>query len=168
MNLRLVVLALAALLLGTPGRSTAQDADSREVAAYRLSEATLAKFLRASRAMAAAAKPAPADTGDDAEDRDDDDDDDDDDAEDSKSIAEIAAFYDANPAARRAITGAGLTTREYVVFSFALFQAGMGAWLVEQQGWSKLPPDVARTNVEFYQRHKAQLDSVTAELKDRQ
>jgi hypothetical protein len=161
MNLRLVVLALAALLLGTPGRSTAQNADSREIAAYRLTEATLAKFLRAARVMAAVQKPHSADADDDAEDADDDEKDNDD-----PSLTQIAAKYDSIPAARRAITGAGLTTREYVVFTFALFQAGMGAWVVEQQGWSKLPPDVARANVEFYQRHKAQIDSVTAELKN--
>jgi hypothetical protein len=144
------------LLVALASSALAQDADSREIAAFRLTDATLAKFIRASRAMAAVAKATPADTTDA-----------DDESESSPAIAEIAAFYDANPAARRAITGAGLTTREYVVFTFALFQAGMGAWLVEQQGWSKLPPDFARANVEFYQRHKAQLDSLTADLKNR-
>ncbi|MGH7520642.1 MAG: hypothetical protein ACREMI_05145 [Gemmatimonadales bacterium] len=156
MRWRWVVLALAAALFAAaPGRAAAQNADSREIAAYRLTEATLAKYLRASGALAAVPKPASADADDDAEDADD------------PSIAQIAAKYDSIPAARRAISAAGLTTREYVVFTFALFQAGMGAWVVEQQGWSKLPPDVARANVEFYQRHKAQIDSVTAELKNR-
>ena len=51
---------------------------------------------------------------------------------------------------------------------FALFQAGMGAWLVEQHGWDKLPREIPRDNVVFYQRHKAQLDSVTAQLKERE
>jgi len=153
-------LALTALMLvgGVPGALSAQgraaDADEREIAAYRLSEGTLAKFIRASRAMAALQKPAPSETAEDDESGDD-----------NTSIADIAAMYDTIPPARRAITGAGLTTREYVVFTFALFQAGMGAFLVEQAGWDKLPPEIARENVLFYQRHKAQMDSVTAELK---
>lgn len=154
-----IALAVLAIVGLAPARAAAQDADAREVSAYRLTEATLAKFIRASRAMAAVATTM-RDTADDDEDDDGDEDDDDD-----TSIASITAFYDTTPAARRAITGAGLSTREFVVFTFALLQAGMGAWLVEQQGWSKLPPDFARANVEFYQRHKALLDSLTAELR---
>lgn len=149
----LIVVALLPLLA-----AAAQNADSREIATYRMTDATLAKFIRASRAMAAVAKPAPSDTAEGAED-------DDESSDADQSIAQIAGMYDTIPAARRAITGAGLTTREYVVFTMTLFQAGMGAWLVEQQGWDKLPPEIARENVLFYQRHKAQLDSVTVELK---
>jgi NAD(P)-dependent dehydrogenase (short-subunit alcohol dehydrogenase family) len=61
--------------------------------------------------------------------------------------------------------GAGLATREFVVFTLTMFSAGLAAWLVEQHGWDKLPPEIARENVLFYQRHKAQLDSLTAEMK---
>lgn len=145
------------------GALRAQDADTREIAAYRLTDVTLAKYIRASRALAAVAKPVAPDTADDEEA--DEEEDDEEEGDNEKSITEVVAEYDANPAARRAITSAGLTTREYVVFTFALFQAGMAAWLVEQQGWSQLPRDVSRPNVEFYQRHKAAIDSVTAELK---
>ena len=151
---RLWVLALA-VLLTFPGVAVGQDADTREINAYRLTDAALAKYVRAARAMAPVVK---------AQDEEDEEDEEDDD---SPSIAKLVAWYDAKPEARRAITGAGLTTREYVVFTFALFQAGMGAWMVEQQGWSKLPPEFARANVEFYQRHRASLDSLTAELKQR-
>jgi hypothetical protein len=155
-------IALAALILGggAPGALAAQgraaDADEREIAAYRLSEATLAKFIRASRAMAAITKTMPADTAED---------DGDESGPDDPSIAEIAAMYDSIPGVRRAITGAGLATREFVVFTLTMFSAGMAAWLVEQHGWDKLPPEIARENVLFYQRHKAQLDSLTAEMK---
>jgi hypothetical protein len=145
----LAVLALAVLV----GNATAQEADARAIAAYRLSEATLTKFITASRGMAAASR-AQRDTV--TED------------EGPQTIADMAAFYDGQPAARRALAGAGLTSREYVTFMFTLLQAGMGSWLVERQGWDKLPPEIARENVAFYQRHKAQLDSLTAELKSRE
>ncbi|HJS42385.1 MAG TPA: hypothetical protein VJ755_02870 [Gemmatimonadales bacterium] len=151
-------------LFALAGDTPAQDADTREVSAYRFTDATLAKYVRAARALAALAKSMPVDTSGDARDEEDEGDS----GSGTKSIAEITAGYDSVPGARRAITSAGLTTREYVVFSFALLQAGLAAFLVEQQGWDKLPPDVARSNVEFYQRHKAALDSVGAELRPRQ
>lgn len=162
------VVAAVLLLLGMAGALSAQNraasADEREIAAYRLSEAALAKYIRASRALAALARPASADTAEDADDAEDDDEEGDDDM----SIAELTAMYDTIPGAKRAITGAGLTTREFVVFTLTLFQAGMAAWLVEQQGWDKLPAGWSRDNVVFYQRHKAQLDSLTAEMRERE
>jgi len=113
-------------LIASPvaGQRPAADPDERALAAYRLNDATLNRF--------------------------------------------IAAFYDAQPPFRQALARAGLTSREYVTFMLTLFQAGMAAWLVEQHGWDKLPPEIARENVVFYQRHKAQLDSLTAELKERE
>ena len=158
----LAVVGVALLVLA--GDSPAQDADAKEVAAYRFTEATFAKYLRASRALAALAKTMPVDTSGEAREEEDEGDSE----SGTKSIAEITAGYDSVPGARRAITSAGLTTREFVVFSFALLQAGMAAAVVEQVGWDKLPPDIARSNVEFFQRHRATLDSAAAELKPRQ
>lgn len=155
----LTVAAVALLVLA--GKSPAQDADTKEVAAYRFTDATFAKFVRASRALATLSKSMPVDTSGDARDEEDEGDSE----SGTMSIAAITARYDSVPEARRAITSAGLTTREYVVFSFALLQAGMAAAVVEQVGWDKLPPDVPRSHVEFYQRHKATLDSASAELK---
>ncbi|HKA59279.1 MAG TPA: hypothetical protein VKD28_11755 [Gemmatimonadales bacterium] len=149
----------AMALFALAGNLPAQDADTREVSAYRFTDATLAKYVKAARALAALGKSMPADTSDDERDEEDEG------AAGGMSIAELTAKYDAVPEARRAITSAGLTTREYVVFTYALFQAGMAAFVVEQQGWNKLPPNVARSNVEFYQRHKASLDSVAPEPK---
>lgn len=147
-------------LLGLAGNSPAQDADTKEVAAYRFTEATFAKYVRASRALAALTKSMPVDTSADAESEEDEVA-----ADSGLSIAEFTAMYDSIPGAKRAITSAGMTTREYVVFSFAMLQAGLAAALVGQVGWDKLPPDVPRSNVEFYQRHKATLDSASAELR---
>lgn len=146
-------------LFALAGSTAAQDADTKEIAAYRFTDATLAKYVKASRALAALGRPTPVDTSDNERDEEDEGGG----GNEGMSIAEITAKYDSIPEARRAITSAGLTTREYVVFTFALFQAGMAAFVVEQQGWNKLPPNVARSNVEFYQRHKTALDSVAPE-----
>ena len=160
-----LLMLIAATAGALSGQNRAASADEREIAAYRLTDAALAKYIRASRALAALARPAAADT---AEDADDAEDDEDEDGDDDMSIAELTAMYDTIPGAKRAITGAGLTTREFVVFTLTLFQAGMAAWLVEQQGWDKLPAGWSRDNVVFYQRHKAQLDSLTAEMRERE
>jgi hypothetical protein len=154
-TLTIAGVALFAVAANTP----AQGADTKEVAAYRFTDATLAKYVKASRALAALGRSAPVDTSDDERDEEDEGGA----GSGGMSIAELTAKYDSVPEARRAITSAGLTTREYVVFTFALFEAGMAAFVVEQQGWNKLPSNVARSNVEFYQRHKATLDSVGAE-----
>lgn len=150
-----VAAAAAVALLSAPARAQSA-ADDQALARYRLSEATMAKFIAASRAMAAASRAHRDTAANDA---------DDDENQKDPTIAEIAAFYDSQPDARRALARANLTSREYVIFMLALFQAGMAAWLVEEHGWDKLPPEIARENVVFYQRHKAQLDSLTAELR---
>lgn len=150
-----VALAMAALPAGSAAQG--QDPDARTLAAYRLSEATLTRFAAASRNLAAAARVAGDTLGEDDEDD-----------GGAETIADIAAFYDRHPPLRQAIAGAGLTSREYVIFMLTLFQAGMAAWLVEQHGWDRLPPEIARENVVFYQRHKAQLDSLTPARKDRE
>lgn len=149
-----VALTLAALPAGSAAQG--QDPDARTLAAYRLSAATLTRFAAASKNLAAAARVAGDTLGEGDEE-----------GEGAETIADIAAFYDRHPPLHQAIAGAGLTSREYVIFMLTLFQAGMAAWLVEQHGWDRLPAEIARENVVFYQRHKAQLDSLTAALKDR-
>lgn len=180
-RLLVLVLAVAGLALlpasaetQRPARRPAQQSDEAVLAAYRLSETTLARFIKASRGLAAIPRQEPDDADDEEDDEEDEDDsddaedEDDDEEEDDPSIDEMATFYENKPEARRAIVAAGLTSREYVVFMLTLFQSGMAAWLVEQQGWEKLPPGIARENVVFYQRHKAELDTVTTELRGRQ
>ena len=49
------------------------------------------------------------------------------DEESAESISDVAARLDRSPAAKSAIQSAGLTTRECVVFTFAMFQAGLAA-----------------------------------------
>lgn len=55
-----------------------------------------------------------------------------------------------------ALKAAGMTSREYLVFSFSVFQNGMAAWALAQPG-GKLPPGVKMANVNFYRAHEAEL-----------
>ena len=62
---------------------------------------------------------------------------------------------DRHPAAKNAITSAGMTTREYVVFSFALLQTGLAVWGADQTGGQA--QGVSAANVAFYKKNEANL-----------
>jgi hypothetical protein len=86
---------------------------------------------------------------------------------DGMTIAQMAALYDGHPGLKRAITSAGMTSREFVTFLMSMFQAGMGAWLVEQQGgkFDKVPAGIPHENIRFYQQHRAALEAIGEEMK---
>lgn len=134
------------------------QSDEQTLARYRLTEATLAKFAQATHNLVAAAKANPSVLKEQDEEQDDD--------EKVETLADMAAVYDRHPVLKQAITGAGLTTREFATFVMSMFQAGLAASLVEmRQGkLDSLPAGVPRENVLFYQRHKAELDRIGQEL----
>ena len=143
----------AALLLATalvaipPPAMGAPDRDAQEISRYRLTDAGLAKHAQASRNLGALAKPPPEDCAEgEADDSDGND----------RSLDESVARLDAIEGVRKAIGSAGLTTREYVVFSWSVMQAALAAWALEQPG-GKLPADVSMENVTFYREHAATL-----------
>jgi hypothetical protein len=123
------------------------DADAREVSSYRLSEPALAKYADATRRLsgALAENPPPCD------DRSDD------------SLSAMAARLDANPGASAAMSAAGMTSREYLVFSLALVQAGVGAWALTEGG-GELPPGVSEENVAFFQANEAEIQELSGLL----
>ena len=145
--------AAAALLLAVPAPLRAQS-DEETLARYRLTEATLAKFTQVARSIVAL-------TQTDSTLRTEEDEDE------AESITELAAMYDRHPSMRRAITGAGMTTREFVTFLLSMFQAAVGTWIVQQPQGSldKLPPEIPRDNVRFYQQHERELQKLTEEMK---
>ncbi|MDQ1342472.1 MAG: hypothetical protein QG571_1090, partial [Pseudomonadota bacterium] len=77
---------------------------------------------------------------------------------------ESVARLDATDGVRKAITSAGLTTREYVVFSWAVMQAGLAAWALDQPG-GKLPAGVSMDNVTFYRKHAAAMEELGAQTR---
>jgi hypothetical protein len=133
---------LAALVIAfcTPSSAFAQDADTQEVLRYTLTEAGLTKYVNATKKLAALPK-ACEDDGDD---------------ESTGSIADMVAKLDGTPGAKAAIQSAGMTSREYAVFSLSLVHNGLAAWAVSQPG-GKLPPGISQANVNFLNSHQAQL-----------
>lgn len=139
-----VLAAIFAAASLVPAVAFPQDRDTREVAAYALTEAGLAKYTRATTNLAAV----PGASCGDAQ-------------ADEMSIDDQAAQLDATPGAAAAITSAGMTTREYVVFSWSLLQTGLSVWAKEQSG--SLSADANKANVDFYQKHRddwAKLESL--------
>ena len=120
------------------------DRDVKEVAAYVLKEEAYTKFAKATKNLAAAGKELPGSCAEE---------------EGARSIDQQAARMDAVPQVKSAIQSAGMTTREFLVFSWSLFQAGMASWALEQPG-GKLPPGASMDNVKLYRAHKEAIEKM--------
>jgi hypothetical protein len=59
---------------------------------------------------------------------------------------------------------AGMSSREFFVFSMSLVQNAMAAWALDQPG-GKLPPGAQMANVKFYRAHEAALKKLGEETK---
>ena len=137
--------AAAALLLPAARADTLPEADSREVRAYMLTDAVLGKYVAATRKLSAI----PLDCA----------------AEDERGVDDLddaAAKIDAMPGARAALRAAGITSREYVVFAFALIENAYAAYTLDQPG-GKLPPGISMANVEFLRRNAGTIERLANE-----
>ena len=153
------VTATLGLMLFLPlGAQSDAGSDEREIDAYRLTESGLAKYTRAMQNLGPLAKKMSEDCNDGRDDGESEDD------GNANSIDESVASFEAIPGVRAAIQSAGMTTRDYIVFTWSLFQSGMAAWALDQPG-GKLPPNVAMDNVTFYRKHEEALKKLGEETK---
>jgi len=140
------VLILAACFCCAAAFSQGVDRDTREVLAYTLSESGLAKYSAATRNLAALPDGMPGaceeETGE-------------------GSIDEMVRSLNAWPGASNAIRAAGMTPREYIVFSWSLLHNALAAWSAGESGGS-LPAGVSQANVDFVSRHEAELQRLSA------
>jgi hypothetical protein len=134
----------ATIALAAPGIAVANDKDSREVAAYVLTDAGLAKFTKATQNLAAVPGACAKE---------------DDDGSNSQSIDQTVAKMNAVPGAQAAIQSAGMTTREYVVFMWSILHNGMASWAVSQPG-GKAPPGTLQSNLDFYKKNEARMAAI--------
>ena len=146
--LRALAVATAALLLGQAARAQSlPDAETREIRSYTLTEAALAKYLAATRKLSGIQLSCA------------------DDEPGVDSLAAAAAKIDAVPGAKSAVESAGMTSREYVVFAFALIENAMAAYALDQPG-GKLPPGISMENVEFFRKYAAEMERLASETVD--
>lgn len=143
----IVGLSLAAVAADASSASAQPGAlgqmfDDPSLASYRLTSATLAKFLAATQAL----------EGLEGENFDIEDQIDTDDPE-NLDIGQIAAAFDSEPRIKDAINGAGLSSREYVTFLFSMLQAMFGSIAVQMGGEEALndmPDSVLKSNIQFF------------------
>lgn len=139
-----VVSALALLVSMVAEAQGLADRDTNEIAGYVLTDAALTKYAQSVRKLQPLKEQLQQDC----------------DREDApKSLNGMAARLDKVSGVKSALKGAGMTSREYLVFSLSVFQNGMAAWALEQPGGT-LPPGVKLANVNFYRAHKAELEKL--------
>lgn len=163
------VLALAGLSLAAvaadvstaaaqPGAPEAMQQMFRDpaIASYRLTSANLDKFIAATTALK------------ELEDEDIDIEErlgDMDDAEDI-NLNDIAAAFDSEPRIKGAINRAGMSSREYVTFMFAMMQAMFGSIMVQmggEQALNDMPAGVLKDNIRFFTQNQAAFEALGEE-----
>lgn len=150
-----LMFALLAALFGQPAWSAGGDADLRELSRYTLTLSDVRKYAAANAALAQHPK---------AE-QEDEESEDEDDGDDAESLDDMVRRIDSVPEARRAIQGAGLTTRQFAVITMALFQASFAQFAIEQGADpAKVAKDagVNPANIEFVKKNKAELEKLKA------
>lgn len=135
-----VACTLALLAPLVAGAQNLTDGDAKEVADYVLTDAVLRKYTQAVRNLQPFMGQLPQDCED----------------ENPKSLNDMATRVDGVSQVKSALKGAGMTSREYLLFSFSVFHNGMAAWALDQPG-GKLAPGIKMTNVNFYRAHEAEL-----------
>jgi hypothetical protein len=85
-----------------------------------------------------------------------------DDEADLHNITQTAARMDAVPGAKAAVQSAGMTSREYVVFTLSLMQNGIASHLLDRPG-AKLPAGTNPGNVEFFRTRSAAMEQLANE-----
>lgn len=151
MRLIFVLAAAVALLDARPAAAQRPQPDSAEIAAYRMTDETLAKVRLASQAVidTLALDPAGgAPTGEDV-------------SQESGIVTWLAHEFSRRPGMKAAVESSGLTVREFTLFwlSVAFGQMVANAGDGDPQGplaW--YPVD----NVNFYRRHREELDALYA------
>lgn len=180
--------AAAALAISLAPPAAAQDADTREVTAYRL---TLPKLRQLDQALAELERQREADPAyqqllrkkqelealnakDELTDAEAEraaqledeitraDEAEDEPADEDQSLSAAAARMEADPRIAAALRRAGLTAREAATLQLAFFQAALTAGMLESGAISEIPKEVNADNVRFVQANKGELATLTA------
>jgi hypothetical protein len=151
----MLVTAMATLVSVPVAAQAGGDRDTDEISRYKLTEAGLVRYTEATRNLGSLAKGKSDSCASDGED---------DVAETGASLDAAVARLESIDGARPAIQSAGMTTREYVVFSWSVLQSGLASWALEQPG-GKLPAGVSMDNVSFYRKHETALRKLSEDSK---
>jgi hypothetical protein len=90
---------------------------------------------------------------------------------DGQTIADIVAAYDEMPKLKVAITGTGLTVREFIVMQLAMMQAALVVGFQDPENTGKeitIPDGVSKENVAFVRANWAELQRMGARAQELQ
>ena len=143
-------------LMAAPSVSLAQaNSDLREISAYTLTMPKYKQLINAMLNLGKAAQAEPS-VGGALE------------GSGNLTLDQATARLGAVPAAKRAVTSAGLTPREFMVAQGAMLQAGMSYGIMKQY---KLSPDsvskstgVSKANLEFFRANEAEIERLGKQM----
>jgi hypothetical protein len=118
------------------------QSDINEINHYKLTDKTLAQYFQATKNLIPVVQKNPRLQ------------DDSDDSEGADSLNTLVQEFDAIPGAKKAVQDAGMATRDYLTFHFALFYAASGHLILKSGG--QLPGEYSKENVEFYRANEAE------------
>ena len=156
LHLKKFALGLLAVLfvsLAVPVCADLSKEDEREVNNYQLTEKKLGQFAQATKNLITAFEKnpeafdnlnVPKET-------------------EAAGLTEAGELFDKIPPIKKAINDAGMTSREYWVFSISMVYAGTGHMVLKSGG--KLPEGFSKANVDFYHTHEAAFMALDADLK---
>ena len=78
----------------------------------------------------------------------------------NSSMRESIAAIDGHPAARRVLSEAGLTAREYVLITAAYLQAAMTQGMLQASPGFEVPKGQSRKNVDFLNANRAEIEVI--------
>ncbi len=160
---------LAAPAAGTAGaqatRKAEQDADARALAAYRLDDRKIGRWIRAQEEILAYSrdheaelkaleKKLEADERSDA-----------DDAPDNPTLAEMSKRIERIAPFREALQRAGTTSRDFMLTSLVMFQTAFAAEMQKSGTIKELPKEVPAAHVALYHKYAAQFKKLSDEQK---
>lgn len=157
--LRLFALGTAALLLLPTTARAQSSSDEQAIATYKLTMPAMRKAGQATERMlelllrddglASEMEALARDEGD----------------EDEQSIADIVAAYDKVPKLKGAITGTGLSVREFIVMQLAMMQAALVVGFQDPENTGReitIPDGVSKENVAFVRANWGELQRMGA------
>ncbi|HEX8395599.1 MAG TPA: hypothetical protein VF665_24820 [Longimicrobium sp.] len=151
-------LALGAVAAHAPAASAQLPVFPPEVTSYRLSTEGMQKFVAATNNLKAL-EGENIDLEDQIQPRD----------GEMPEVAQIAAAFDSEPRIRNAIGQAGLTSREYVTFLFAMIHTMFNAAMIEMGGenaFAQMQNGVLKDNVRFFREHKDEIERMAEQMDD--
>jgi hypothetical protein len=135
-----------------PNIAPGAEPTANDISNYKLDMDKMRKYVAANKNLAAAAKDDPTAMADNEANSN------------NQSTAQMIARLESHPAAKRALSQAGLTAKDYVWITAAWLQAAMTQGILDGTPGAKAPEGQNMQNVDFLRANKAELEAMMSQL----